>query len=108
MSLEIIPSALLTAGSAGLAGFLIGFAIKKVMKLIAIIGGVFIGALFYLQSQSIISVEWTKLQSISESALSSVSNSLTSTAIVSSITTNLGLPLTGGFSAGIILGLAKG
>jgi len=31
MSLEIIPSALFTAGSAGLAGFLIGFAIKKVM-----------------------------------------------------------------------------
>ena len=108
MSLEIIPSALFTAGSAGIAGFLIGFAIKKVMKIIAIIGGVFIGALFYLQSQSIISVEWSKLQSISESALLSVSNSLTSTGIVSNITANLGLPLTGGFSAGIILGLAKG
>lgn len=33
MSLENIPSAVFTAGSGGIVGFLIGFALKKVMKI---------------------------------------------------------------------------
>jgi len=52
MSLEIIPSALFTVGSGGVVGFIIGFALKEVMKILAVIAGVFLGALIYLQSQN--------------------------------------------------------
>ena len=107
MSLENIPSALFTAGSGGITGFLIGFALKKVIKLIAVIIGVFFGALLYLQSQNIISIDWAKLQSFSESTLSIIGNSIT-TGNISNILGNFGLPLTGGLSAGLVLGFSKG
>ena len=108
MTLETIPSALLTAGSGGVAGFLIGFAIKKVFKFIAVIFGVILGALLYLQSQSIVSIDWNNLQSISESVITMLNNSANNTGLVSDVTANLGIPLTGGLSAGLVLGFSKG
>jgi uncharacterized membrane protein (Fun14 family) len=60
-------------------GFVIGFALKKVMKILAVIAGVFFAALIYLQSQGIININWAKLQSVSQSALITISASLTST-----------------------------
>jgi uncharacterized membrane protein (Fun14 family) len=108
MSLENIPSALFTAGSGGIAGFLVGFAIKKVMKLVAIIAGVFFGALMYLQYQGILAINWDKLQSISESMLLMIGNLINNVEPVSNITASLGIPLTGGLSAGLVIGLSKG
>jgi uncharacterized membrane protein (Fun14 family) len=58
-------------------GFIIGFAIKKVMKILAIIAGVFFAALIYLQSQGIININWDKLQSGSQWTITTIANSLT-------------------------------
>jgi uncharacterized membrane protein (Fun14 family) len=38
-----------TIGFGGIIGFLIGFTLKKVMKILAIVAGVFFVALLYLQ-----------------------------------------------------------
>ena len=108
MSIETIPSVLFTAGSGGIVGFLIGYAIKKVMKISAIIIGIFFGALIYLQTQGVIAINWEKLQSILESTLSAISSTITNTEQISIITANIGIPLTGGLSAGLVLGLSKG
>jgi uncharacterized membrane protein (Fun14 family) len=54
-----------TIGFGGIAGFLIGFAIKRIMKILAVIAGVFFAALLYLESQHIVNVNWDKLQTIS-------------------------------------------
>jgi len=89
-------------------GFLIGFALKHVMKILAVITGIFFGALMYLQSQSIIDINWDKLYSVSESVLSIIGNSLTNSGQISTIAENLGMLLTGGLSAGFTLGLIKG
>ncbi len=102
MTIEIIPSALLSLGSGGIVGFVIGFALKKVMKILAIIAGIFLGALIYLQSQSIIGINWDKLQFLLEHSLPFLSS------ITSSTLGNIGLPLTGGLSAGLLLGFTKG
>src|SRR5438093_13490108 len=107
MSLDNIPSALFTAGSGGIAGFLIGFALKKVMKIAAVIVGLFFTALMSLQYQDIFVINWDKLQSTSESTLLMIGNSVNNVEPVSNITASLGIPLTGGLSAGIILGFAK-
>ena len=40
-----------TIGFGGIAGFLIGFALKRIMKILAVIAGVFFAALMYLESQ---------------------------------------------------------
>ena len=50
-------SPLLTSvGFGGLVGFLIGFAIKKVMKILAVGAGIFFVALMYLESQNVVNI----------------------------------------------------
>jgi uncharacterized membrane protein (Fun14 family) len=38
-----------TVGFGGIVGFLIGFTIKRIMKILAVIAGVFFAALLYLE-----------------------------------------------------------
>src|SRR6266487_5019630 len=61
-----------TIGFGGIAGFLVGFALKRIMKILAVIAGVFFAALLYLESQHIVNVNWDKLQTISNSVLSTI------------------------------------
>jgi uncharacterized membrane protein (Fun14 family) len=61
MIVETTPL-LTTVGLGGIAGFLIGLAIRYIIKLLAIVAGIFIAALAYLQSQGILNVNWGKLQ----------------------------------------------
>jgi uncharacterized membrane protein (Fun14 family) len=96
------------SGSGGVIGFLVGFALKRVMKIIAVIAGIFFAALMYLQSQNLVSVNWDKLQFASQSTVTSLANSLTDTGQISTIAGNLGLPLTGGLAAGFAIGFMKG
>ena len=66
-----------TIGFGGIAGFLIGFALKRIMKILAVIAGVFFAALLYLESQHIVNLNWDKLQSISNSVLSTITTTAT-------------------------------
>ncbi len=43
-------------------GFITGYAIKKVIKLAAVIIGLFIAALAYFEYQHVINVDWSKVQ----------------------------------------------
>jgi uncharacterized membrane protein (Fun14 family) len=124
-----------TIGFGGIAGFLIGFALKRIMKILAVIAGVFFAALLYLESQHIVNVNWDKLQTISNSILSTIgtttnattttggglgpiqailgNNSTGSTAAsailpITTTMTNLGIPLTGSTAIGLTLGFLKG
>ena len=108
MSIESLSPTLFSIGSGGVIGFLVGFAIKKVMKILAVIVGGFLAALIYLQSQSIININWDKLQSLSQSTVSTIAGTLTDTSQISAIAGNLGIPLTGGLAAGFAIGLMKG
>ena len=61
---------LTTIGFGGLIGFLLGFMIKKLFKILAIMAGAFFAVLMYLEQQGIVNVNWSKLQGISEGVLS--------------------------------------
>src|SRR6266496_4725502 len=61
-----------TIGFGSIAGFLLGFVLKRIMKILAVIAGVFFAALLYLESQHIVNVNWDKLQTISNSILSTI------------------------------------
>ena len=91
-------------------GFLIGYALKRIIKILAVVVGLFLGALMYLQSQTIIDVNWEKLQSVLESSLSTIGNSIsiTNSGQILTAAGNLGIPLTGGLSAGFAIGFMKG
>ena len=69
-----------TIGFGSIAGFLLGFAIKRIMKILAVIAGVFFAALLYLESQHIVNVNWDKLQTISNSVLSTIAAATTTNA----------------------------
>jgi len=93
-------------------GFIAGYAIKKVIRLAAIIIGLFVAALAYLEYQRILSVDWTKIQVVLQNgiiwltdAIIHISNTIGTTH--SGTLLPIGIPLASA-SAGLMLGLAKG
>src|SRR3954470_20095590 len=69
-----------TIGFGGIVDFLVGFALKRIMKILAVIAGVFFAALLYLESQHIVNVNWDKLQTISNGVLSTITTATTTNA----------------------------
>ena len=65
-------------GSCFLVGILIGYALKKVIKLVAVIVGLFLAGLAYLQYHQIDNINWNKLQQMSEGAITTISSVITS------------------------------
>ena len=66
MSFDNISSYATTIGGGFFVGILIGYALKKVIKIVAVIFGLFLAGLAYLQSQQIANINWNKLQTVSE------------------------------------------
>ena len=108
MSSDIIASVSATIGGGFFGGLLIGYAFKKIVKLIAVIVGLFIAGLAYLQYHQIASFNWDKI----EDAITSPANTTANTFNVYSIETlgltNFGIPLTSGMSVGFAVGFLRG
>ena len=64
-------------GGGFFVGVLIGYALKKVIKLAAAIVGLFLAGLAYLQYHQIASINWNKLQAVSEDAITTISTAIT-------------------------------
>ncbi len=58
-----------TMGGGFFVGILIGYALKKMIKLVAMIIGLFLAGLAYLQYHQIANINWNKLQQMSEGTL---------------------------------------
>ena len=54
---------LTTLSSGGVSGFLIGYAVKKGIKIIIGIAGLLLGGLAYLNYKGLVSVDWEKIAS---------------------------------------------
>ena len=63
-----------TLGGGFFVGVLIGYALKKVIKLGAVIVGLFLAGLAYLQYQQIANINWNRLQTVSEGAITTLAN----------------------------------
>ena len=66
-----------TVGGGFLLGLVTGYAIKKIIKLAAVIFGLFIAALAYLEYQRILAVDWHMVQAISQNGIDRVADALT-------------------------------
>jgi uncharacterized membrane protein (Fun14 family) len=125
MSIESFGSTTATMGGGFIVGILIGYALKKVIKIVAVIVGLFLAGLAYLQYQQIANINWNKLQTVSEGAITTLSNLIImqipgisnssiagdvhAAATASSLAiTSFGIPLTGSMSAGFTIGFIKG
>jgi uncharacterized membrane protein (Fun14 family) len=116
MSIESFVPTAATLGGGFFVGVLIGYALKKVIKLVAVIVGLFLAGLAYLQSQQIVNINWNKHQTVSEGTITALSNAIIqihsssdahASATASSLAmTSFGIPLTSSMSAiGFTIGL---
>ena len=116
MSIEGFAPTAATMGGGFFVGVLIGYALKKVIKLLGVIVGLFLAGLAYLQNHQIANINWNKLQTVSEGAITTLANlsthipaiGNTSHQVESLTMTSFGIPLTGSMSAGFTLGFMKG
>src|SRR6187200_1363705 len=124
-----------TIGFGGIVGFLVGFALKRIMKILAVIAGVFFAALLYLETQQIVNVNWDKIQTISNGVLSTIATTTTNVTSttgrgggvgpiqailgnntgaaasilpITSTMASIGIPLTGSTAMGFTIGILKG
>ena len=114
MTTESLYSIAGTLGGSFFGSFLIGYFIKKIIKILMFVFGGILALLMYLQSQGMISVEVNadKIQSSAEAIVSTIVANTTTKAFPtdsnsSTVGNNLGIPLTGSIAAGFILGITR-
>jgi uncharacterized membrane protein (Fun14 family) len=117
MSIESFAPTAAIMGGGFFVGVVIGYALKKVIKLLAVIVGLFVAGLAYLQYHHIANINWNKLQIVSGDAITTLSNAIIHipafgdghAATASSLAmTSFGVPFTGSMSAGFTIGFMKG
>jgi uncharacterized membrane protein (Fun14 family) len=113
MSIENIYPIAATSGGGFFASFLIGYFIKKIVKILMFILGGVLALLAYLQFQEIIDVtiKFDKIQSFAEDIINTIVAN--ATAIFPNnnnsliIDNNLGIPVSGSIAAGFVLGITR-
>ena len=108
MSSDIIASITATIGGGFLGGLLLGYALKKIVKLIAVIVGLFIAGLAYLQYHQIASFNWNKIEGTITLLANTTANTFNDKSIETLGLMNSGIPLTSGMSAGFAIGFLEG
>lgn len=100
---DILPPIVYELGLGGLGGFIIGFAIKKLSKLILVLIGLFIAFLVYLGLKGVLSLNYDALFEFINELLGTASNTLSWL-----IHTIALLPFAASFVAGFLMGLKLG
>lgn len=103
---NLIPN-ITSIGGGFFIGVLLGYFIKKIIKILMFVAGGMVCLLLYLQQQQIISVNPERLEALSAFIFASISSSLEKVTLIGD-TSYLGIPLVGGLSAGIAIGFMKG
>lgn len=104
--LEVDPQQLgLEFGSSAVIGGIIGFAAKKVAKVIAVLVGIQLALFKFLESRGLISVKWDELTAGMMEASEAAASSQPPSWVMSILST---LSVSAGFSGGFLLGFKKG
>jgi uncharacterized membrane protein (Fun14 family) len=106
MSFENLFPIITSAGGSFVAGIMLGYFIKKIIKILMFVVGGIAGLLLYLQQQQLISVDLDKIGAASTFFVTTFGASFDNVTHMSD-TTSLGIPLAGGLSAGLAIGLMK-
>jgi len=100
---EILSPVVYQLGIGGVGGFIVGFVVKKISKLITILIGLFLIALIYLGVKGIISIEYNALWKALEDTFSFAGKAASWLTGLISI-----LPFAGSFIVGLLLGFKLG
>ncbi|EJN61335.1 Uncharacterized membrane protein, Fun14 family [Halogranum rubrum] len=93
------------AGSGAIIGGIIGFAAKKVAKVIAVLVGLELALFKFLESREILIVDWDKLTAGFIKTSQDAANGAPPDWVMTILST---LSISGGFAAGFFLGFKKG
>jgi len=102
---NLIPT-VTSVGGGFLIGIILGYFIKKIIKILMFVTGGIIALLLYLQHQQLITVNIEKLEAVSSYILTSVASSFDKMTQLDT-TTSLGIPLTASMTAGFTVGFIK-
>ena len=106
MPLDVNPTSLgLELGTGAVIGGIIGFAAKKVAKLVAVIIGLELALFKFLESRGILTVDWERLSAGFVEAGNTASASTPPSWLASILST---LSISAGFAGGFFLGFKKG
>jgi len=104
---ESVISTIASIGGGFFSGIILGYFLKKIIKILMFVVGDIVALILFLQQQQIISVNVDRLQESSVFIFTSVVSSFDKMTQIGDVA-SLGIPLTGGISAGLAVGLMKG
>jgi uncharacterized membrane protein (Fun14 family) len=109
MTIENIESIATSVGLGGITGFLLGYFMRKIIKIILFAIGGILALLMYLEYQGVIIVNMAKVQSYTYALVKMLSNSAEAwNHIIPSGAANLGFPLTSSMAVGFTAGFLRG
>ena len=100
---EIVSPLVYQLGIGGVGGFILGFAAKKISKLIIILLGIFLAALIYLSTQNIITINYQALWNAAAGLLGGAERAAPLLVGLVSV-----LPFAGSFIVGFLVGFKLG
>lgn len=100
---ELISPLVYQLGVGGVGGFIVGFALKKLSKLVLMLIGLFIIALIYLSTQGIININYDALWNAISNLFGMAGEAFSWLVSVLSL-----MPFIGSFIAGFLLGFKLG
>jgi uncharacterized membrane protein (Fun14 family) len=113
-----VEDLLFSVGGGFLFGAVAGYAIKKVMKIAAVVIGLFVAGVAYLSYRGWVDIKWVEMEDASRSTLTNASeqvvhalnNTATQFASHPSAVAAADLPIaaTFGFVPGLMMGISKG
>ena len=103
MSTEIFGDLTAQLGFGAVAGFVVGYAIKKILKFLLVLLGVFFAAMQYLAFEGFITINYGRFEKIFINLGSSLVGEIS---LPDFLTTNI--PFAGSFAVGLTLGIKKG
>jgi len=89
-------------GVGGAGGFLAGYAVKKIAKILAFFAGLYFLSLLYLSQTGVLNINYERFLEITSGL---ATNQQATNFLFATIAS---LPFTGSFVAGLIIGLKKG
>jgi uncharacterized membrane protein (Fun14 family) len=102
---NLIPVAT-SIGGGFFIGLVLGYFVKKIIKILMFVAGGMVGLLLYLQQQQIISLNIEKLETSSTAILTSFASTFDKMTQVGDFT-SIGIPLSASIAAGFTVALAK-
>jgi uncharacterized membrane protein (Fun14 family) len=106
MNFDSLVPVTTSVGGGFFIGLVLGYFVKKIVKILMFVVGGLVGLLLYLQQHQIISVNIEKLETSSTAILTSLASTFDKMTQIGDFT-SIGIPLTASIAAGFTVALAK-